>query len=99
MAQTRPWFAAKDPGPGATPATWEGWLSTLAFILLLTATSDLMDPRANSLGGLLRRLPGLHGVVLDMNRMLIAIGVESALFIAFCRWKSDGPWFSGARRR
>jgi len=98
--QTRPWFVAKPaPGIGADPATWEGWLATALFCLLLTATTQLMVPGPDSLGGWLRRLPGLHGLVLDLKAMLIAAGVETVLFLALARWKSDGPWLASARRR
>lgn len=100
MPQRRPWFMAKPaPGFGAEPATWEGWLATALFCVLLVATTQLMVPGANSPVGWLRRLPGLHGLVVDRKTMLGAKGVECVLFIDFVRWKSDGPWLASARRR
>jgi hypothetical protein len=33
----RPWFRPKSFGYGATPVTWEGWLLTLASMVLTMA--------------------------------------------------------------
>lgn len=47
MAQ-RPWFKPKQFGYGYSPATWEGWLATAAYALVLTggmvAIRFLFDP-------------------------------------------------------
>jgi|TARA_B100001964_G_scaffold140340_1_gene154690 hypothetical protein len=31
------WFTRKRYGYGATPVTWEGWLLTLGFIIIVTS--------------------------------------------------------------
>lgn len=99
MTQTRPWFVAKEPpGIGVEPGTWEGWLATALFVGLLVATPRLMDLRIVANAGWLRRLPGLHDHAADFNLRLVMVGIEGVLFIAFARWKSDGPWLPGARR-
>lgn len=35
----RYWFRQKRHGYGATPSTWEGWLVTIASLLLIAALS------------------------------------------------------------
>ncbi|MDO8648257.1 MAG: hypothetical protein Q7R81_00565 [Candidatus Peregrinibacteria bacterium] len=37
------WFKAKHYGWGWYPATWEGWLVMLVFVLLIVGTSILFD--------------------------------------------------------
>ena len=35
----RGWFGPKAFGWGASPATWEGWLTTAVFVLAMGATA------------------------------------------------------------
>ncbi|MDB5419524.1 MAG: uncharacterized protein JWP50_2943 [Phenylobacterium sp.] len=101
----RAWFRPKHFGYGATPSTWEGWLATLLFVLLIVATTALGDPRGaaspSSVHVLLifKGLLGLTEVRLGIAPMLSIIAAESVAFVAFTRWKSSGPWrWRGAAR-
>ncbi|GAA4765167.1 hypothetical protein GCM10023219_07480 [Stakelama sediminis] len=40
------WFAPKLFGWGATPVTWQGWLSTGAFVLLLMVGMRILPNHA-----------------------------------------------------
>lgn len=94
----RPWFRPKDFGYGATPVTWEGWLATILFVLLVLATTALGDPRGaaspRSVHVLLalKAMLGLTDVRLGIVQMLSIIAAEFIAFIAFARWKTSGPW-------
>lgn len=92
----RPWFEPKDFGGGATPSTWEGWLATLVFVVLVCLSVSFVDPRPNGIPAMLglRQLPGLHHLVLGANGSIAVVVVESLAFTLFARWKSSGPWFS-----
>lgn len=37
------WFRAKTYGYGWTPATWQGWFVTLAYVVLTCGTAFLLD--------------------------------------------------------
>jgi hypothetical protein len=94
----RPWFRPKTFGYGATPITWQGWLATLLFVLVILATTALGDPRGaaspRSVHALLalKAMLGLAEVRLGIAPMLSIIAVEAVAFIAFARWKTSGPW-------
>lgn len=40
----RLWFRRKTYGWGWTPATWEGWLTTLLAVIAIFAAAYLIDP-------------------------------------------------------
>ena len=42
------WFKAKPYGVGWYPATWEGWLITLLYVVLLSASFTLIDSKSYS---------------------------------------------------
>ena len=43
----RGWFGPKLVGWGASPASWEGWVATLVFVIALTGVS-LLFPGDNA---------------------------------------------------
>jgi hypothetical protein len=91
---TRPWFRPKEIGPGWTPATWEGWLITLAFCVLIAATTQLIvpqSPRAVSAFPWLaaaRRDLGVPAVGLGLVASVVALGLEIGAFLAVAWWTS-----------
>jgi hypothetical protein len=42
------WFKRKTYGWGWTPVTWQGWLATLVYVVLLVACGAILDPNATS---------------------------------------------------
>jgi hypothetical protein len=40
----RGWFGPKVFGWGASPASWEGWLATLVFVVAFIGVSLLIQP-------------------------------------------------------
>ena len=43
MIVKRGWFGPKRIGWGASPASWEGWASTAAFVLAMGLTGGLLE--------------------------------------------------------
>lgn len=46
MIVKRGWFGPKRIGWGASPASWEGWAATGAFILAMLLTGNLLRDAA-----------------------------------------------------
>lgn len=92
--QTRPWFAPKQIGYGATPITWEGWAATLGFVLVFALTAAFLAPRpedlAHRLG--LYRLALVQHLRPETPYVVALMVIEVAAFIAVARWKSSAPW-------
>ena len=64
---TRGWFGPKTFGWGVSPASWEGWLATLVFVLAMIAVSLWVHPTDGAAawlarGGLLAAYLGLIAV-------------------------------------
>jgi hypothetical protein len=89
----RPWFAPKAYGYGFNPVTWEGWLVTLVFVLLVIATTGYLNPdgRILHLFGA-DRVPLLRDLRPNIFEVIVALLVEIAAFLAIGRWKCSGPW-------
>jgi hypothetical protein len=90
----RPWFRPKEMGPGWTPATWQGWLITAVFCILIAATVQLIipqSPRAVAvfpwLAGARRDL-GVPITGLGLVESVMAMGLEIAAFLAVAWWTS-----------
>ena len=75
----RYWFKPKRYGIGATPWTWEGWLATVACVVLL-----ILDTYYTPL---LVRDPQMGRAL----AMLIMIGILGG-FIWLVQAKTDGAW-------
>lgn len=90
---SRPWFAPKTIGYGATPTTWEGWLVILLFVALVTITGSYFSPdqRLFHLLGL-EHVPLLRDLRPSVFEVAAALAVELVALIAVARWKSSGPW-------
>ncbi len=77
---TEYWFRPKRYGYGATPATWQGWAVTFAFVAVLAISIIAMNlavDRSNIVAWL------LWGV-------FVAAGTW--WFVQFSRRRTDGEW-------
>lgn len=90
----RYWFRRKAIGYGFTPVTWEGWLATLVFVLILVATLLQLVPHAPGLAGWVDALRTPHrGDISDLlanPAVGLEAGAELAGFLVFAAWKA-GP--------
>jgi hypothetical protein len=89
--QPRPWFKPRDTGTGWTPVTWQGWLVTAAFCLLIAATVQLVIPQGSSAlpwSVSARRALGLSAAGLGLGGAILAIGSELGAFLAVAWWTS-----------
>ncbi|MGZ3376137.1 MAG: hypothetical protein ACXU8S_06035 [Phenylobacterium sp.] len=90
----KPWFRPKAIGTGWTPQTWQGWLITLVFILLVAATVQLILPDNAGLTARWfaaeRRDLGVPDSGLGLTRGVLSIGLEIAVFSAVAWWTSRG---------
>ena len=78
---TAPWFKPKSHGYGATPSTWQGWVTTLVYALAMIVFSVWM---VSAPGG----RPDI-GAVLSWLLMVAAI---TSAFCLFVKSKTDGDW-------
>ncbi|HZZ67900.1 MAG TPA: hypothetical protein VFE18_06985 [Phenylobacterium sp.] len=65
--EPQPWFRAKAYGYGWVPASWQGWLVTVAFMVLIIATSVLFSPADHG-------TPQAVALVLELRRK---VGVDT----------------------
>ena len=72
------WFRQKSFGYGSTPNTWQGWLVSLVFLLLVVAIA-FAGPhlRDNHRSALL---------------MLLALPVLALIFVWIVHAKTEGGW-------
>jgi hypothetical protein len=93
----RAWFRPRTYGVGATPVSWQGWLVTLAFAVLVFATVSAGAPWREGPAAVWAYLQTHHHIGFDelwsQHRAAgVAVILEVAGFIALTRWKSSGPW-------
>ena len=73
----RYWFKPRSRGLGANPCTWEGWVSTLVFMLAIATTPAWLSPLfADTQGG-------------RISTLLVALALLVA-FIGLCALKTEG---------
>jgi len=82
------WFKPKNYGYGFTPISWEGWIATLIFIVLLFISAYINNfdsPSLNSKGGL---------------RFLLDVIILTSLFSLVSKEKLDGKlgWHWGNKK-
>jgi hypothetical protein len=87
----RPWFRPNRSGIGMTPATWQGWLALLVFVVLLVGTTLLADPdtlRPRNATAFIqtRTALGLTAIHLPRAALFGILAAEVASFFLFCRW-------------
>ena len=82
----RYWFKPKPHGFGATPTTWEGWLSTLVCVVVIAMMGPWIAGRFAD--------P-------QQGRMvaLLAVLAVVAAFVGLCALKTEGGrrWRSGGK--
>jgi hypothetical protein len=77
---TRYWFRPKRYGYGATPATWEGWVVTLAVTGIVIGSvvgMELLVDRSDFTAWIVWAL---------------AIGAVTVWFVRMVRERTDGEW-------
>ncbi len=74
----RYWFRRKLFGWGWTPATWEGWLTLLVFVVAMVWNATRIDNASHSVSDTLLNL-------LPQTVVLVAI------LIGVCFWKGEPP--------
>jgi hypothetical protein len=90
----KPWFRPKAMGGGWTPATWQGWLITAAFVLLIVTTVQMVVPEDGRIALALpwlaevRRALGVPATGLGPMGVLAPVGLEVAGLIAVSWWFS-----------
>jgi hypothetical protein len=72
------WFKPRDKGYGATPVTWEGWVVTVAAMVVVVMSSLLVPLLAD-------------GTYWGLAALVIDVLVIVALLIVSKR-KTDGEW-------
>lgn len=79
---SKPWFVTKSRGYGATPATWQGWVATLAFVVFANVWSLALLGQSSS------------GSISVTTWATWATGMVAAtvLFLMLARAKTAGAW-------
>ena len=75
----RYWFRPKRVGIGATPVTWEGWVATLAFVLVVLGLNL----------GIIWTVPRDRAAAAPLVIIVILVIVA---FCAFAASKTEGGW-------
>ena len=84
MDTDKPWFKPKTHGYGATPASWEGWVSVLVFAACVGLLAWFLLAR-----------PAMAGEGVDPVRLVIFGVLEAVLvlgLIALAKSKSSEHW-------
>ena len=75
------WFRRKRWGYGWTPASWEGWVASLVYVgAVAVALAVMLGTRSDE-----------HSVRAWIV-FLVFVGCLTALFVLFCKAKTDGDW-------
>jgi len=92
--EPKPWFRVRDTGGGYTPASWQGWLVMLAFILVLATTGALILPEGSRKAAAFpqiaaaRHALGLTDMGLGLGGGLATMALEVGVFLLICWWTS-----------
>jgi hypothetical protein len=89
--EPEPWFRAKAYGYGWVPASWQGWLVTMAFMVLILATAMLFSPathgtpQAMAMVHSIRHATGVDTLTLNPFLFYGLLAVEAVAFILVAR--------------
>jgi O-antigen/teichoic acid export membrane protein len=75
---TTHWFRPKQYGYGATPVTWQGWVITIAAVIVLVAATY--------------SLTALSAINLWFWAVVLIDAVVIAALLVVSRQKTDGEW-------
>ena len=75
---TTHWFRPKQYGYGATPVTWQGWVITIAAVIVLVAATY--------------SLTSFSAISLWFWAALLVDAVVVATLLVVSRQKTDGEW-------
>ncbi len=78
------WFKPHAYGYGATPANWKGWAATVAFVLVVVATSLVAfgwEPES-----------GTAPSAWQIAAWALVVAVLTLGFVWLARAKTDGQW-------
>ena len=90
----KPWFRPKTMGMGWTPQTWQGWLITLVFVVLIGTTIQMILPQDVGLSArlawlaALRRDLGVPETGLGLFGGIVSLGLEIGVFLMVAWWTS-----------
>jgi hypothetical protein len=84
QASTGHWFKPHSYGYGATPANWKGWAATVAFVLVVLATSLVAfgwQPDS-----------GTPPSTWQIAAWAVVTAILTGGFVWLARAKTDGQW-------
>ena len=70
------WFKRKTYGWGWTPATWEGWVAVLVYIVIVIGLVLRLDPTETTL---------------PIRTFLLPLGIATVLLLALSWYKGESP--------
>ena len=76
MADKKYWFRKRKYGVGLTPATWQGWLLLIVFVLLFLSISHLS---------------GNLNYARNRTNIIAELVILVAVFVAAVYWKGEKP--------
>lgn len=76
MADKKYWFRKRKHGVGLTPATWQGWLLLIVFILLFLS---------------IPHLSGNLNYASNRTKIIAELVVLVTIFVAVVYWKGEKP--------
>jgi hypothetical protein len=84
QASSDHWFKPKRYGYGATPSNWKGWAATVAFILVVLATTlFIFVSQPNG---------GTPPTPWQISAWLLVVAILGVGFTLLARAKTDGQW-------
>ena len=91
MAAVKKWFKAKDYGWGWVPQTFEGWLTTLSYLILVTILTIIFVMRLND---------PLFDPRISIGIYLSLLGLLSVAFIIIAYYTGEKPsWRWGKKMK
>jgi hypothetical protein len=72
------WFKPKKFGYGAAPSTWEGWVVTTAYCVVVWVSAAILATHTGS-----------RTILLSMATAMI---VATIALVVIAIWKTDGHW-------
>ncbi len=90
MSAVKKWFRAKDYGYGWTPQTFEGWLTTLMYLVLVIAVTIVFIMRLND---------PLFNQWVSVGIYLFLIGISTVTLIIISYLTGEKPSWRWGRKK